>query len=77
MSVAEFHQWIAYRKKNGPLNLAVRFDSAIARFGMTQVKGGKWNYFAPWPEEQEPEATPEALATMFKSLAAKTNSRKH
>lgn len=75
MSADELAVWTAYVDENGPLSFPLRMESAIARAAAPFLKA-KPRDLMPWPREQEPEATPEALLLMFKNMAAKTRERK-
>ena len=76
MTNAELMGWVAYVDENGPLNPILRIESAIARAVAPFMRGVKPRDLMVWPKEPEPEASPEALASLFKSLASKTNHRK-
>ena len=74
----ELQTWVAYVDENGPLNLALRIEAAVARVAAPFFKQAKPRDFMPWPKQPEPEATPESVLLMFKSLASKTKqSRNH
>lgn len=70
MSQAELNLWVAYVHENGPLNIALRIDAAIARGVARAVGGIKPRELMPWPKEPEQEATPESVHALFKGLAA-------
>lgn len=73
MSQLELNTWVAYVDENGPLNLALRFESAVARVAAPFLKKGtKARDLMPWPRLPEPEATPESLVMMFRNLSTKT-----
>lgn len=77
MTNSELMGWVAYVEENGPLNPMIRMESAIARAVVPFMRGVKPRDLMVWPKEQEPEASPESLAALFKSLASKNNSRKN
>lgn len=76
MTNAELMGWVSYVEKNGPMNPLLRMESAIARAVVPFMRGVKPRDLMVWPKEPEPEASPESLAALFKSLASKTNHRK-
>lgn len=76
MTNAELMGWVSYVDENGPLNPILRIESAIARAVAPFMRGVKPRDLMVWPKEPEPEASPEALASLLKSLASKTNHRK-
>jgi hypothetical protein len=62
MTPDEWHRWMLYRKKNGPLNAMLRLDAAIARCAAPFMgKGVKPSDLMPWPEKADEEMTPELL----------------
>lgn len=72
MTQSELNLWLAYVEENGPLNLALRIESAIARGVAPFLKNAKPRDLMVWPRQPEPEATPETLHMMFKNLASAT-----
>jgi len=73
---AELEMWLSYVEEYGPLNLALRFDSAVARAMSSMSKEAKPRDFMPWPREPEPEATLEGLFGIFKKAATTPKARK-
>jgi hypothetical protein len=53
----------------------LRFDAAIARHAMTQVRNGKMRDFMPWPREEEVEATEDNIAALLTSVAARNKKK--
>lgn len=76
MSMEELATWEAYATENGPMNLALRIEAAVARAVSPFMKNSKPRDFMPYPIEKEPEATPDKLFMMFKNLAS-ASKRKH
>jgi len=72
MTQAELNVWAAYVEENGPMNLALRVDAAVARAVVPFLKNAKPRDLMPWPKEPEPEATPQSAFLVFKNLAART-----
>jgi hypothetical protein len=76
MSQEELNLWVAYVQENGPLNLALRIESAVARAVVPFLKNAKPRDLMVWP--REPEKVPDleemkvGLFSMFKNLATKT-----
>ena len=68
--------WVAYVVENGPLNLPLRIEAAIARAVSPFLKNTKPRDLMVWPREREPELTPkemaEQIAAQFRALAQKT-----
>lgn len=63
-----------YRKKWGPFNPMLRFDSAIARLYVSQFQGKppntrKMEHMMPWPIEEQQEATMEDVAMLLNGIA--------
>jgi hypothetical protein len=77
MGQDELGLWEAYVTENGPLNLPLRLESAVARAVSPFLKNTKPRDLMPWPKEPEPEATPEKLLLMFKGCATASKQRKH
>lgn len=67
----ELSLWETYVLENGPLNLALRIESAIARSVSPFLKNAKPRDLMVWPKEPEPEATPENVILLFKNLASR------
>lgn len=76
MTQDEMQTWVAYVEENGPLNSSLRIESMLARVAAPFFKQVKPRDLMIWPRQQEPEATPEKLLSMFKNLAA-ASKRKH
>lgn len=76
MSQEELNLWVAYVQENGPLNLALRIEAAVARAVAPFLKNAKPRDLMVWPREPEKEPTLEelkvGLTSMFKNLATKT-----
>lgn len=72
----EVNLWVAYIEENGPLNLALRVESAVARAVAPFLKDAKPRDLMPWPREREPEMSTEdmaaALMAQFSALARET-----
>lgn len=67
MSYAEFAAWLAYRRKRGPLHLAVRMDHGFALIA-TMVNhglGGKAEMSDFLPYADEPAASLEDITKMM------------
>lgn len=75
MTNSELTGWIAYVEQNGPMNPNLRIESAIARAVAPFLRNTKPRDLMVWPRQAEPDASPEALVMMFKSLATKSNNR--
>lgn len=77
MDRAELQTWIAYVDENGPLNIPLRIEAALARstapFMGRQVKPRD---LMVWPKEPEQEASLAETFALFKGLA-KPKDRKH
>jgi hypothetical protein len=56
MSVTEVEVWRLFRRKNGPLNPMLRFDSAVARAGALFLKDRDPKHLMPFPRDEEDEA---------------------
>ena len=79
MTADDFRRLSLYRQKRGPLNPTLRMDAGFALMascvfnaaGIKRRDGQAFQQsdFMPWAREEEPEATPEAVFSMFKSLA--------
>lgn len=68
----ELSLWEAYVTENGPLNLPLRIESAIARIGAPFLgKSVKPRDLMVWPKEPEPEATPENVLLLLRKLSGK------
>lgn len=76
MTQDELQTWVAYVEENGPLNAMLRIEAMIARSVAPFFKNTKPRDLMVWPRQQEPEATPEKLLSMFKNLSA-ASKRKH
>ena len=72
--MGELSTWEAYAMENGPLNLPLRIEAAVARAVTPFLKNAKPRDFMPWPKEPERVATAQDLHLMFKGLASQ---RKH
>jgi hypothetical protein len=72
MTQEELNLWVAYVQENGPLNLALRIESAVARAVAPFLKNVKPRDLMVWPIEQEKEPTLEemkvGLFCLFKGL---------
>jgi hypothetical protein len=75
MSREELNVWVAYVAENGPLNLALRIEGAVARALSAFAKNTTPKDFMVWPIEAEPVATPEAAFALFKGLASRSKQR--
>lgn len=68
--------WIAYIEENGPLNIALRVESAVARAVAPFLKNVKPRDLMPWPRQAEQEMDTQemasALMAQFQALARKT-----
>ena len=68
--------WVAYIEENGPLNIALRVESAVARAVAPFLRNVKPRYLMPWPKPAEQEMDTQemasALMAQFKALARKT-----
>lgn len=77
MNRDELQTWIAYIEENGPLNMALRIEAAIARAAVPFMgKQVTMKDLMPWPRAQEEPATLADTFALFKGLA-KPNDRKH
>ena len=76
MPESDIGMWRAYVEENGPLNLALRFDAAVARVAAPFFKNVKPRQLMPWPREPEPELDAKAMAAAlygtFSGLAKQT-----
>lgn len=76
MSITELATWDAYVYENGPLDLALRVDAAVARAVARTHRGVAFRDLMPFP--RQPEQVPEVdqmksgLMGIFKKAAAKT-----
>ncbi|HEY8341768.1 MAG TPA: hypothetical protein VIK75_02005 [Calditerricola sp.] len=68
--------WVAYIEENGPLNIALRVESAVARAVAPFLRNVKPRDLMPWPKPAEQEMDTQemasALMAQFKALARKT-----
>ena len=76
MTQGELQTWVAYVEENGPLNPMLRMEAMLAKIASPFFKNSKPKDWMTWPRLPEPEATPEALLSMFKNLSA-ASKRKH
>lgn len=65
-----------YISQNGPLNLGLRIDWAIARAVQPFLKNATVRQLMPFPKEDERVATLDDMAALFKVAAAKTKAVK-
>ena len=76
MPESDIGVWRAYVDENGPMNLALRIDAAVARVAAPFFKNVKPRQLMPWPREPEPEldaqAMADALYATFSGLAKQT-----
>jgi hypothetical protein len=76
MTQGELQTWVAYVEENGPLNPMLRMEAMLAKIASPFFKNSKPKDWMTWPRLPEPDATPEALLSMFKNLSA-ASKRKH
>lgn len=76
MSNRELNTWLAYTEKNGPLNMSLRVESAIARAVAPFLRDAKPADLMVWPRKPDQPATLDGVFSMFKGLAGKTRKRK-
>ena len=76
MTQGELPTWVAYVEENGPLNPMLRMEAMLAKIASPFFKNSKPKDWMTWPRLPEPDATPEALLSMFKNLSA-ASKRKH
>ena len=76
MTQGELQTWVAYVEENGPLNPMLRMEAMLAKIASPFFKNSKPKDWMTWPRIPEPDATPEALLSMFKNLSA-ASKRKH
>lgn len=78
VSQSEFHAWLAYRSKHGPLNQSLRLERGLAQVcymiaatsGSKKEGGGKWSVddFLPYHEPPDLE-----IGTAMAKLGVKKN----
>lgn len=66
----ELNMWVAYVEENGPLNLPLRIESAIARAVTPFLKGATPRDLMVWPKEPEKPADIHTVFAGFKNLAS-------
>ena len=76
MTQGELQTWVAYVEENGPLNPMLRMEAMLAKIASPFFTNSKPKDWMTWPRLPEPDATPEALLSMFKNLSA-ASKRKH
>ncbi len=76
VSQEEIQTWVAFVEENGPINPMLRMEAMLAKIASRFFKNSKPKDWMTWPRLPEPEATPEALLSMFKNLSA-ASKRKH
>src|SRR5690606_14663010 len=78
MPESDVGMWRAYVEENGPLNLALRIEAAVARVAAPFFNNVKPRQLMPWPREPEPELDAQAMAAAlygtFSGLAKQTQS---
>jgi hypothetical protein len=76
MPESDIGMWRAYVEENGPLNLALRIEAAVARVAAPFFNNVKPRQLMPWPREPEPELDAQAMAAAlygtFSGLAKQT-----
>lgn len=73
MPQSELNTWVAYVEENGPLNLPLRIESAIARAVTPFLKGVSPRDLMVWPKEPDKPADIKAVFAGFKDLASRGN----
>lgn len=70
MTLKELAEWQAYVDENGPLNISLRIDAAIARALLPFLrKGTTMRDLMPFPVEPEPEPSAANLFNLIKGLS--------
>lgn len=65
----ELLDWVVYAERNGPLNLMLRFDAAVARLAAMWSKDARPSDFMPWPAKPDVEATPQDVFALLQGIA--------
>lgn len=71
----EVNLWAAYMEENGPLNIALRVEAAVARAVAPFLKNTKPKDLMPWPKQEQDIETQDmasSLMAQFTALARKT-----
>lgn len=72
----EMNTWVAYIEENGPLNLSLRIESAIARAVAPFLKDAKPRDLMIWPKEPEKPADIHTVFAGFQNLASQRTRNK-
>lgn len=76
MQQSELDMWVAYVEENGPLNLSLRIESAIARAVAPFLKDAKPRDLMIWPKEPEKPADINTVFAGFQNLASQRTRNK-